>query len=167
MATNNLYPAVAVNRMLWAAIEAENIMTKADYSGLIPIIPIEESPDFMTIIDQQGGIGSRPYIVYTWSKVPGNENWFIKSHEIAYAIRSTDDDKTRRLLNLFENLFQDYDAAAQRLNAFNYSPAGREAHTIYDFKWIHLTTLGGPMPSEEENGPNESIIGLRVGYTGG
>lgn len=173
MATNNLYPAVAINRFLWSQIEqagivdsnGQPIMVRSNYGGNIPIIPVEETPEFMTIMDQQGGIRSFPYIVYTWTRVNPGVQWYLKQQELAYAIRSTDDNAIRQLLNLFETLFQDYDVAAQRVNSFTSGPGGRESHRRYHFKYIHLTTLGGPMPAETENGPNESLVGLRIGYT--
>src|SRR5688572_15105287 len=134
MAISNLAPAYAINRYIWSRIESEGIMSKADYAGNVPIIPVEETPDFMTILDAAGGIGAKPYIVYTWTRVNPGVQWFLKQQELAYAIRSRDDNATRQLLNLLEQMFQDYDIAAQRVNAFTMGPGGRESHRRYHFK---------------------------------
>lgn len=172
MATSTNLPVNAVTRFLWTQIEAEGILSKTDYAttglpgGVIPIVPIEESPDLLRIIDSQAGVGSLPYIVYTWTKINTGENWYLKSQDIAYSIRSADDVKTRKLINLFEDLFQDYDAAGRRINSWIFSQ-GTAAHKAYIFKTANISTLGGQMPVDVENGVNESLVTIRVTYTGG
>lgn len=171
MATSNL-PVHGLNKYLWSRIEAEGIMKKTDYAlpdlpgGIVPIVPIEETPDLIRIIDAQAGIGSKPYIVYTWSKENTGPDWFMKTQQVAYAIRSGDDLKLRQLINLFEDLFQDYELAAYRVNQYVYLN-GTNANKEYTFKTISITTLGGQMPAEREAGVNESLITIRITYTGG
>jgi hypothetical protein len=170
MATESTHPVHAINRFLWDRISTDGILSKTDYTtaefpqGIVPIVPVEETPVLMGIIDAQAGVGSLPYIVYTWSKVPGGQDWFIKEHEVAYALRSADNTKTRRLLNLFENLFEDYDQAAHRVNAYNMTN-GSQPLKRFHFKEIHLSMLGSQMPAEREAGVNEALISIRVKYT--
>lgn len=162
MATE-IHAVHAFNRYLWAKIKEAGIMTEADYSGLVPVIPVEETAEFMTVIDAQAGIGSKPYMVYTWSKVPSGQAWFYKTNDFAYAVRSADDVKMRKLLNLFESLNEAYDFSAIKANEWIQanSPA---AHKKYQFKTISINTLGGQMPAEVENGVNESLVTIRAQY---
>lgn len=174
MATSSIHPAYAINKFLWNRIETEGILAKTDYAtsslpgGIVPIVPVEETADLLTIIDAQAGITSRPYIVFTWTKVNTNDPPYLKTHEVAYAIRSADDVKMRRLINLFDDLFSDQDIAALRLNRFLMAaptttvPASLKK---FHFKTVTTSTLGGQMPAERENGVNESLITVRAMFT--
>jgi len=164
MAIDKIHPAHAINRYLWSRIEAEGILDKKNYSGLIPIIPVEESPEFITIVESQPGITSYPYIVYSWNRASLGQTWFLKSHNIAYSIRSNDDDKTDQLLNLFEKEFQGYDTAAINVNEW-ITLNGSNLHKKYNFLYINIQTLGAPMPSGSENGVSEALITISVNYT--
>jgi hypothetical protein len=161
---DKIHPVHAVNRYLWSRIKGEGLLTEANYSGLVPILPVEETPEFLTIIDSQPGIQSYPYIVYSWSRVNTGQAWFHKSHNIAYSIRSSDDDKMGQLLNLFEKTFQDYDSAAIRLNEF-IATNGSATHKRYNFTYINIQVLGAPMPAESENGVSEALVTISVNYT--
>lgn len=167
MVMSNVFPVHAVNRYLWTRIEAHGILSKANYNGLVPIVPVEETPDLLTIIDAQPGVGSHPYIVYAWNKINGNgTEWYLKTHQIAYAVRSADDDKMRQLINLFEQEFQDYDRAALRANQFlDGLPAGNVLKN-FQFKHINLSALGSQLPAEAENGVSESLITVSATFTG-
>lgn len=172
MAISSIHPVHAINRFLWAQIEAEGILSKTDYAtstmpaGIVPIVPVRETPDLMTLIDSLPGVNSRPYIVYTWAKLNTGQDWFIKTHEIAYAIRSDDDTKLAQLMNLYENLFEDYDQAAHRVNAYVLAN-GAASHKQFTFKHISIASISEQMPGEAEGAPNESIITIRATYTGG
>lgn len=171
MASSTAFPVHALNRYIWSRIEAEGILSKTDYSttqipaGIVPIVPVRETPELLEIIEAQPGVGSRPYIVYTWAKINTGQMWFVKTHEIAYAIRSDDDAKLSQLMNLYEDLFEDYDQAALRANAF-IRANGSASHKLYDFKHISISSISDQMPGEQELAPNESIITIRAAYTG-
>lgn len=162
----NYHPVHAVNRYLWSRIEQENILSKTDYNGLTPIVPVEETPDLITVIESQSGVGSHPYIVYAWNRLSGGSDWYLKTHQIAYAVRSADDDKMRQLINLFEQEFQDYDRAALRLNQFLGTLPDSNPLKKYQFKHLSLATLGGQLPAEAENGVSESLITVSATFTG-
>lgn len=164
MAIDKIHPVHAINRFLWSKIESEDILSKSNYSGLVPIIPVQETPEFITIIEAQPGVVSHPYLVYSWTRVSTGQAWFLKQHNIAYSIRSADDDKTSQLLNLFERELQDYDMAARRVNTF-VSEFGSPAHRRFSFTHINVQVLGAPQPSGSENGVSESLVTLNVNYT--
>lgn len=170
--TTRIHPAHALRHYLWNAIETEGILSKADYispatpvDGLIPVVPVEEEPDLMKAIESQIGVTSRPYIVYTWTKIPTGQTWFLKTHHITFAIRSTDDVKMGQLINLFESLFQDFDEAARRVN--DYIALGPDAFKRFTFKVIETREMGSQGPSMVENGVKEAIVILRATFTDG
>lgn len=164
MTIDNIHPAHAINRYLWSRIEAEGILSKSNYSGLTPIIPVEETPDFIQVVESQPGIGSFPYIVYSWSRVNSGQMWFMKTHNVAYSIRSADDYKMGQLLNLFEREFQSYDMAAQRINQF-IATNGTASQKRFNFTTINVQVLGAPMPAESETGVSEALVTISVNYT--
>jgi hypothetical protein len=164
MAIDRALPVHAINRYLWSRIEEEQLLNKANYSGLTPIIPVEETPEFITIIESQPGIQSYPYIVYSWSRINTGQAWFMKSHNIVYSIRSTDDDVIVKLLNLFEREFQSYDTAAIKINEW-IATYGSAANKRYNFLYTNVQVLGAPVPSQSENGPSEALVTINVNYT--
>lgn len=164
MVIDKIHPAHAINKFLWSRIESEGILSKVNYNGWVPIVPVEETPEFLEIIDAQPGILSHPYIVYSWSRVNTGQAWFMKTHNIAYSIRSADDDKTGQLINLFEREFQDYDSAAQRVNAF-IETSGAASHKRYRFTHIFVQILGAQLPAGSENGVNEALVTISASYT--
>lgn len=161
-----VFPVHAINSYLWKRITDEGILTTIPYNGIHirPIVPVEEVPTLMQAIDAMPGIKSYPFFVYNWTRINIGDMWFIKSHEIAYSLRSDDDSATAQLIDLIDKEFQDYDIAARRLNEY-ISSLGSTVYSNFDFKYISLSTIGGPMPTEDENGPKESIITLRVSFT--
>lgn len=169
MAIDRVHPVHAINRYLWSRIEAEDILKKDDYKeagktvGMIPIVPVKESPELIRIIDSQPGITSRPYIVYAFSRINTGQMWFVKSHQIAYSVRSADDNKMGQLVNLFEREFEKYDESARNVNAFMQSaPVSLKK---YNFKHISLSQISGPMPAESENGEDEALITITAAFT--
>lgn len=183
MASNyrRVHPVHALNRYLWAKIidprtdeeilaGAPNpgaLMQTIPYNGvnLTPIVPIEETPTLITAIEAQAGMGSMPFIVYNWTKVDNGQMWFVEAHEIAYSIRTSDDTVMRQLINLFDDLFKKYDESAQRVNAFLERTNAPASLRQFYFQSINISTLGGQMPTDTEDGANESLISLRVIFT--
>lgn len=166
---NNVHPAHAINRYLWSRIEANGILSRNDYkgpgmtTGMIPIVPVKETAELITVIESQDGIGSRPYMVYTWNRTNTGQAWFLKSHQIAYSVRSADQVKMGQLLNLFEHEFERYDESAQRVNA--YLQTAPPALKRFGFKWINLSQISGPLPSESENGEDEALVTITAAFT--
>lgn len=165
---NKYHPVHAINRYLWSRIEEEGILNKADYEGMVPIVPIEETPDLLTVIQGQEGISTRPYIVYTWNKVNTGQMWFMKTHQVAYSVRSPVD--LGSLINLFEHEFEQYDKSAQKVNSYlsTLPDINGILHPLrkWKFQYISVSTLGGGLPAESENGVNEALITITATFTG-
>jgi hypothetical protein len=174
MAIDNIQPVHAINKYLWSRVgdEAggEAVLLRDDYkgpgmtTGLIPIVPVKETPDLYTIIEAQDGIKTLPYIVYTWSRINHGGEWFMETHEIAYSIRSADSAKMGKLIKIFNLEFRDYDRAALRVNSYIQSN-GSAAQKQFIFKHISVTSLGAEMPADTENGVDEAIVILSATFT--
>lgn len=167
MATNALFPVHALNKYLWDKIVENDILTTVPYQGvgLVPIVPVEEVPVLMQAIDSLPGVASYPFIVYNWTRVNVGQQWFVKVHEIAYALRSDDNDKTSLIIDLFDKEFEDYDQAAQRVNQYIAGLPQPTRLSAFSFKYINISTLGGPLPADDQNSPKESVVTLRVAFT--
>lgn len=173
---DNYAPVHAINSYLWSKAGnetgGEGILIRDNYKGagmtkgLIPIVPVEEAPDLITIIEGTSGIASYPYMVFTWSRTNTGPEWYLKTHQIAYSIRAADEKKLGQLVNLFSREFESYDKAAQKVNAYmaglsaSFNPIKR-----FKFKYINIQTLGGGLPSESENGVSEALVTLSATFT--
>lgn len=158
-----VFPVHAINRYLWSRVDALDLLDKDNYSGLTPIVPVEEIPEFLQIIDAQPGVQSFPFIVYSWSRINNGQSWWSKTHNIAYSIRSTDDDTMGRLINLFEDEFHTYDVAARKVNEY-IAANGSASQKRYRFTSINIQVLGAPMPAGTETGANEALITIAASY---
>jgi len=175
MPINNVHPVHAINRYLWERIASEGILDRNNYkgpgmtTGMIPVVPVEETADLITIIESQAGITSHPYIVYTWNRINTGQMWYLKSHQIAYSVRSTDQVKMGQLVNLFEREFERYDESARNVNRYlqtaQTTPPVPALLKKYSFKYINLTQISGPMPAEAENEENEALITITAAFT--
>jgi len=163
MVIDKVFPVHALNKYLWSRIKGEGILTETNYSGLVPIVPVEEIPELLQIIDAQPGIGSFPFLVYSWSRINNGVNWWMKTHNIAYSIRSTDDEAMGKLINLFEKEFQDYEAAARRVNDFVVAN-GTALQKRYRFTHINVQVLGAQMPAGSEQGSSEALVTIAASY---
>lgn len=159
-----LVPAHAINRYLWSRIEANGYLSKTNYSGMTPIVPVEEIPEFLQIIDAQPGIKSYPFIVYSWSRINNGQAWWLKTHNIAYSIRSTDDDAMGNLIALFETEFEDQDIAARRVNEYISTLSSTSALRRFRFTTISIQVLGAQMPAGTETGANEALVTIAASY---
>lgn len=172
---DNYAPVHAINNYLWSRVGNEGgeaILVRDNYKGpgmskgLVPIVPVEEAPDLITIIEGASGITSHPYMIYTWNRINTGDMWFVKTHQIAYSVRSADDRKLGQMINLFAKEFESYDKAAQNVNkhmaglSATYDPLKR-----FKFKHISVSTLSGGLPAESENGVSEALVTLSVTFT--
>lgn len=165
MAIDNIQPVHAINNYFWSRIgdAGDKILLRNNYKtpgmaqGLIPIVPVKETADLYEIIQAQPGTESLPYIVYTWSRVNRDSEWYLEEHQIAYSIRTADSAKMGQIIKAFNIEFRDYDRAAMRVN--NYIQHGSSSNLKrFDFKYISVTQLGAEMPADTESGEDEAIV---------
>lgn len=167
---SKLVPAHAINRYLWSRIEANSILSKNNYKVpnstimLTPIVPVEEIPELLQVIDSQPGVASYPFIVYSWSRINNGQAWWLKTHNVAYSIRSTDDDAMATLINLFETEFEDQDIAARRVNEYIATLPANSPLRRFRFTTINIHVLGSQMPAGTDTGANEALVTIAVSY---
>lgn len=186
-------PAVyGVNKYLWQKIQDAGIITADDqasqYGGFVPIIPVQEEPQFLTAMDATPGYNSSPYIIYNWYSGPIDPvSWYKQSEFLVYAINSLDQVKLRQLFLLTTNIFKRWDESAEAVNryinqttttttsgtpdgqtppppstAFNFSPEYR----AYHYHSISVVSSHAGIPQTEgENSPMVATVTLRVHYS--
>lgn len=189
---NKTIPAVfGLNRVLWAAIVQSGIIPNtSNYNGLIPIIPVQEEPQFISAMDSQPGIGSFPYIVYSWhTNTIDAVSWYKTTDMVTYKVYANDQTALRKLVLLITDLFKRYDESAAVVNTYiarkylittsgttggpdAQLPAAQDGPDIpgyeyrrYHYNYISVVSSSGGSPQTSENDPNTALINLRVNYT--
>src|SRR5437763_15529617 len=111
MEIKNIPSVYGLNRVLWAAIVQSGIIPDAaNYNGLIPIIPTQEEPQFISAMDAQDGIMSFPYIVYHWyTNGIDPVSWYKTTDTVVYKVYAIDQPALRKLVALITDLFKRYD----------------------------------------------------------
>lgn len=178
-------PAVfGLNRVLWAQINELGILDKANYGGLIPIIPVQEAPQFIAAMDGQEGIMSWPYIVYNWyTNTIDATSWYKQTDTVTYTIYAIDQKKLRDLVLVVMDMFKRYDDSAQVVNSYirrAYPPTspggipdqfvdgpqyGGYEYRCYHYNYIYVVSANSSAPQTAENDPAKATITLRVNYT--
>lgn len=158
-------PAIfGVNRYLWKQVKDNLILNESDYDGLTPIVPVQESPEFIQAMESGEGIGQHPFIVYTWyTNGIDSSSWYKQTDNIIYTIYSTDQKKLRQLIMLITSLLKRYDLSAASVNDFTADLGGEYASYHYKSIWVAAVDSGNP--SGYENEPIAATVTVRVQYT--
>lgn len=165
MATDSVPAVYGLNKFLWDRIESAGILTALDYGGLIPIVPTQETAALRQAIDEQAGVKSAPYIVYSWYNNGFNQDWFRPVDTVVYVINSTDGKKLRELVLLIIDCFKRYDESALAVNEFIFGSDLSDEYKAYDYKSILLVSANGGQPTALDNEPMEALVTVRVQYT--
>lgn len=167
MVTNHIPAVFGVNKFLWAKIQEAGLMNSADYSGLTPIIPIQEEAELLNVINAQDGIKTLPYIVYTWYSNGDAKNWWEQEDQVIYIIKSLDQTKLRQLVLLIRKYLKRWDDSARAVNDYVQNPAnGLSAEYLaYIYKYIDVQALTGGVPSTAENEPIKATVTVQICYT--
>lgn len=146
-----------LNKYIWAEIQDK--LGWQLVNGKVPITTAQEGPEFED--------GTKPYIVYTYSKVgsPGG-NWFMKQEQVTYRIVSPLEGDVRQFLNLMEDALNRYDVSAKDVNNFvaRTQPPEFDAHKI-DYKSIYVYSAEGADAQESEGGRSDGVLTVRILYT--
>lgn len=168
MEANSIPSVFAINKYLWKQIKDNAILDEANYGGLIPIIPIQESAPFIQAMEQQAGIGQFPFVIYSWyTNGIDADSWFKQTDTVIYTIYSTDQKKLRQLVLLFVSLLKRFDLSAQSVNRFmeSQNPPLSAEYLAFDYKSIHVAASNAGTPAGAENDPNVATVTIRVTYT--
>lgn len=181
---NNSIPAVyGLNQFLWNYLSdnTTGILLSADYQGLIPIIPNGEAPQFLQMLDEQAGIQSKPYIVYTWYTNGFDANsWYKPTDTILYTVYAMDQNKLNDIVMSTVNVFKRYDVSAVEINEYiqsNYitgfnqatheanDPVTEAQYKAYNYNYTYVAAATGGVAPDIENDPISATITVRVNYT--
>lgn len=158
-------PAVfGLNRYLWSKLDG-TVLDKANYSGLVPIIPVQEVPAFLQAMDKVDGIASYPYIVYTWYSNGYDQQWFVPNDRIIYTIYSRDNAKLRDIILLMTKHFKRHDESARAVNNFIRESTLSAAYKEYDYKFITVEASQAGSHTSDENAPVRAMVTVKVAYS--
>jgi hypothetical protein len=158
-------PAVfGLNKFLWDRIEKATILDKANYGGLIPIVPSQEVAALRQAIDEAPGVGSHGFIVYSWYTNGYAQNWFQPIDTVIYRINATNGKELRALILLIIDTFKRYDESAEAVNAFIQGSNLNDEFKAYDYKSVYTAAAQASQPTALEDEPMEATVTVRVAY---
>lgn len=135
-----------IRSFLWDNLKSSGVLNSNDYIAdgfiqpLVPIIPIQQVPEFNNLI------GNKPYIIYDYDINYVDEMWWICEEKVVFSIVSTDFDKIVQITQFMVDLFRRMDESAGDLNDVEPST------TKFKFFTIMLSGASSPSPSDEEGG---------------
>lgn len=183
MESKTIPPVFGLNRLFWAQIAELGILSKSNYNGLIPIIPTQEEPQFISAMDNTDGIMSFPYIVYSsYTNGIDANSWYKQTDTVTYTMYAIDQTKLRQLSMLAMDLFKRYDDSAAMVNSYiaKAYPVPVNADTQlpvadgpgvsgYEYRCYHYNFIyvvsSSTTPSNVENDPTKATLTIRVNYT--
>lgn len=186
--TNSIPAVFGVNRYLWDRLQRTQILDAANYNGLTPIIPTQEEPTFTQAMESQDGIGSFPYIVYTWSTGGYGTSYWECTDQIVYLIAAHDQKKLRELTMAITGFLKRFDESAYEINKYIATATVKDAqgnptdtkvfpeadpesgtdasvYRSYDYKYTSIQGINANMPKTEDTQPYRAMITVRVNYT--
>ena len=144
-----------VNKYLWSKLESELEWSKANYGGLMPIVPASQQPELNDY--------SAPYIVYNYSHQSSGD-FYIQEEQIAYAIYSSNEADIRRAINVIVAYFQREDESAQAINDWM-TVNGSVENKRFDYKHTKVLSTYGAQPPVSEGGRQDGSVIIRIRYT--
>lgn len=177
MRMNNTTAIEGIRLFLWDRLKKSGLMKSTDYKRT-PLVPVQEAPDFLTEIS---AMGNPPYIIYNWTTENINQFWMMPSDQMVFLIYSPDMSVINDIVKFMADLFKRFEISAQEVNDY-IMKLGRELpgdtvatkasrknirETVgrFDYKYIQLTSAGGPLPFDQEAARQEAMVSIRVTYT--
>lgn len=161
-------PAVfGLNKFLWAKIKEAGILDETNYGGLVPIVPVQETPLLQQAMDEQTGIRSFPFIVYSWYQNGHTQDWFMECDNAVYRINVNPNDgiKLRQLVSLINDVCRRWDDSAQALNDWIQASNLSQAYKDYDYKYINIQSTQGGQPTDLDHAPITAMVTVKIEYT--
>lgn len=151
-----------LNKFIWASLVREGLMTAADYSGLVPIIPTQQQPVFN---DMASG---KPFLVYTYMVATVDVDLWANVEQVTYRIFSDDERKLRQITNFIIDLCKRYDWTAAEINSWldgNTTMPVDADDRRFDFKYVQVVGSTSPEPAAQEGGRQNSSVSVRMAFT--
>lgn len=172
----NNFPAVyGVNQYVWNQLSTGSnpVLAPADYSygqadgnPLVPIIPLGEEPTFLQMIDEQPGIVTKPYIVYTWYTNGFDANsWYKPTDTVLYKVYAPSVAKLNQIVLTMVDMLKRYDVSAASVNRFIMLSNLSNEYKLYNYSAISVASATGGVAPMLEQDPITASVVLRVSYT--
>jgi len=123
--------------------------------GSSPVPPLSQGAPLPEHTNISGG---PPFIVYSYSTGAG-VTWERKREQAAYVIWDADTARLRVIQNYMNDLLGRFDWSAQEINDY------LGATTLFDFKYVQVTTATSPDPAISEQGRKKGLIVVAFEYT--
>jgi len=146
-----------VRQYMWKLLQDELGWKASDYGGLTPITTPEQQPEFNNF--------NKPYIVYSYSKKQGTNNYFLEGEIATFVIYSSDSADIRRAINLFDAKLDKRDESAAEVNDFISASSLDPEYKYFDYKSLWVSMIQGPQPVTEEGGRRDGLINVNINYT--
>jgi hypothetical protein len=150
--------SVEIRKYLWDQILTIGLLEAEDYysdnlgSEIVPIIPVQQSPEMNQFLS------GKTHIVYDKIGMSYEENWAICCEQILFTIYSTDVSEINQLRNFMTDLFRRMDDSAKDLNLW------QGVSDKFKFYSIFISEISPTSPSEEVQGFLSSDVILEVKY---
>lgn len=150
-----------LNKFIWASLVEAGLMSDADYSGLVPIIPTQQVPVFN---DMASG---KPFIVYTYMVASYDVDLWANVEQVTYRIFSDNERRLRQVTNFLIDLCKRHDWTASDVNSWldnSTLPADGDDRK-FDFKYVQVVGATSAEPSSQEGGRQDSSVTVRMAFT--
>lgn len=150
--------SIEIRKYLWDQILTIGLLEAEDYysdnlgSEIVPIIPVQQSPEMNQFLS------GKTHIVYDKIGMSYEENWAICCEQILFTIYSTDVSEINQLRNFMTDLFRRMDNSAKDLNLW------QGVSDKFKFYSIFISEISPTSPSEEVQGFLSSDVILEVKY---
>jgi hypothetical protein len=150
--------SIEIRKYLWDQILTIGLLEAEDYysdnlgSEIVPIIPVQQSPEMNQFLS------GKTHIVYDKIGMSYEENWAICCEQILFTIYSTDVSEINQLRNFMTDLFRRMDDSAKDLNLW------QGVSDKFKFYSIFISEISPTSPSEEVQGFLSSDVILEVKY---
>lgn len=148
-----------LNAFLWQELKNNGILDENNYrpdgfiKSLVPIIPIQETPEFNNLL------GNEPYIIYDYEVEGYGDQWWICEEKMLYSIVSNSVSKISEITEFMIDLFRRVDNSGQDIQIFN--PDSDKVK----FYSISLNSASAPTPFEQEGGRMIGSVEIAYKYS--
>lgn len=148
-----------IRAFLWDQLKANSIVDSFNYiadgftTPLVPIIPVQQVPEFNNLI------GNKPYIIYDYDINSYDDQWFICNEKIILTVVSSSFEEIIKITQFIIDLFRRMDETAVDINAW------QGGDTKFKFFSFVLANASSPGPYEEEGGRQMAEIEIDYKYS--
>lgn len=135
------------------------VWDKTKYEGLIPIIPLNEEPEFSEF--------PGPRIIYEYAMAARGSAVYRGRGSVTFAIRDNNFRRLTRAMNILGESFNREDESARDVNHFVHSLATRPLNPVpfnVSFGHISVSFQESGTPEEEEGGMMTGVVSIVFDY---